>query len=75
MITLYTTHCPKCNVLQKKMANKKIDFLLCEDEKEIMEVCTKTGMNFLPILQIGDDFLDFPNAIEWLKNGDDKNEY
>ena len=25
MVTLYTTHCPKCNVLEKKLDKKKIE--------------------------------------------------
>jgi len=30
-IIFYTTHCPKCNVLKKKMEDLKIPYILNED--------------------------------------------
>jgi hypothetical protein len=30
-IVLYTTHCPKCRVLEKKLSDKGVKFETCED--------------------------------------------
>ena len=30
-IILYSTNCPKCNVLEKKLQSKNIDFEICND--------------------------------------------
>lgn len=38
MITLFTTHCPQCNVLEKKLREKNIDFKLVDNEEEVEKV-------------------------------------
>lgn len=30
-ITLYTTHCPKCKVLEEKLKNSDLEYSICED--------------------------------------------
>ena len=30
-IVLYTTHCPKCKVLEQKLKDKKVEYCICED--------------------------------------------
>ena len=69
-ITLYTTHCPKCNVLEAKLKEKNISYSICED----VEVMRKKGFLSAPVLGIEDDhsrYLDFMGAIQWLKDYDD----
>jgi glutaredoxin len=61
-ITLYSTHCPKCTVLEKKLTNKGIDFEVCDDEK-IME---SYGFTTLPMLQVDTNLMDFSTAIKWV---------
>ena len=62
MIKLFTTHCPKCNVLEKKLKAKNIPFEI----EENMEEMIKKGFQEAPILQVGDDYLDFVNANAWV---------
>ena len=62
MIKLYSTGCPKCRVLEKKLAEKGIEYDLISD-KDIMK---EKGLNFLPVLEIDDRLLEFKDAVNWV---------
>lgn len=61
-VVLYTTHCPKCSVLQKKLQAKKITFDIVDDVNEIQ----KKGFTSMPVLQVGDNKFDFYNAVKFV---------
>lgn len=61
-IILYSTHCPKCTVLEKKLAKKGIDFEVCDDEKTMESY----GFTNLPVLQVDTSLMDFTTAIKWV---------
>lgn len=63
MITLYTTHCPKCNVIAKKLEQKNIPFEYNEDMEEIIAL----GYRTVPILKVDDQYLNFTEANNWIK--------
>lgn len=63
MITLYTTHCPQCQVLQTKLDEKGIDYNIIEDVK----LMKKMGFLSAPMLQLDNQTLTFGEAIKWLK--------
>ena len=62
MITLYSTHCPKCNVLERKLKEKHIVY---EEVNDIDIMLTK-GMSEAPVLEIDGHFLNFKQAIAWI---------
>lgn len=62
MVTLYTIHCPKCNVLQKKMEQKGIEYTAVENIEEIQ----KLGFTQLPILNVDGVNYDFSKAVSWI---------
>lgn len=64
MITLYSTGCPKCQVLEKKLNNEGIEFSISNDIAVLLE----KGFMTAPILEIDGEYFEFKNAIEWLKN-------
>ena len=64
MITLYSTGCSKCQVLEKKMLNDGIEFSISDNIDELIE----KGFMSAPILKVDDKFLEFKDAIDWLKN-------
>lgn len=64
MITLYSTGCPKCQVLEKKLIKDGIEFSISDDIDELI----KKGFMSAPILKVDDKFLEFKDAINWLKN-------
>lgn len=41
---LYTTHCPKCQILQKKLDGKKLNYEVVEDVEEIRKKGTSVPM-------------------------------
>lgn len=62
MITLYTTHCPKCIVLEKKLEQKAIEFEICEDQDLMVE----KGFMSAPMLEVDGEVLDFTKAVAWV---------
>lgn len=69
-ITLYSTGCPKCNVLEKKLKAAGFKYLKVEDMEECIGVSAALGIDSFPILSIADDKndynYDFAKAIRWV---------
>ena len=59
---LYSTHCPKCIVLEKKLNSKNINYEMITDENLMIE----KGFMSAPILEVDDKTLDFKAAIDWV---------
>ena len=63
MIKFYTTHCPRCSVIEKKLKEKNIQYEEITDVEEML----KLGISSVPVLGIDDKLLDFGTAITWLR--------
>ena len=55
-VTLYTTHCPKCNVLTTKLKSKGVDY----------EEITDKGFMSAPMLEVDGKIMTFVEAIKWV---------
>lgn len=66
MNILYSTGCPKCRVLEKKLKEAGIDYKL----ETNINILIDKGFKQAPILKVGDDFLDFGQAIQYARKGD-----
>lgn len=64
MITLYSTHCPRCNILEKKMNEKGINYEV-ETDTDLMQ---KMGFTSVPMLKVDEEIMDFPTANQWINN-------
>ena len=71
-IIFYTTNCPRCQVLKKKMDSLGIDYELNNDIEEML----LQGIQTVPMLRIEEELLDssslttlldFSQAVKWLK--------
>lgn len=62
-IVLYSTGCPKCNVLKKKLAEKNIEY----DEFTSVEKMISMGITEVPVLGIEGKMLNFKEAVDWIK--------
>ena len=62
MIILYTTHCPKCNILKTKLDEKNISYQIVDD----IEILKTLGFNFFPILKINNEYYEFKAAVDWV---------
>ena len=64
MITLYSTHCPKCSVIETKLKQKGIQFKINED----IEAMKAKGLKTAPALELEDGrILDFSQALAWVR--------
>lgn len=61
-IILYSTDCPKCHVLEKKLESKGIKFNI---EKDI-NVMEEKGFMSAPMLEIDGEIKDFNDAVVWV---------
>ena len=63
-IILYTTHCPKCEVLTQKLKNKNINFEIIDD----IELIKEKNITMVPVLSVNDQLMNFKEAVDWINN-------
>ena len=64
MITLYSTGCPRCTVLEKKLEQKNIEYSKITD----VDAMVAMGIRSVPMLQIDDTApMDYMTAVNWVK--------
>lgn len=61
-IILYTTHCPRCTMLMKKLNEKGIEY---EEETDIDKMLN-LGMIDVPVLEVDGQRFDYRDAIKWV---------
>lgn len=62
MVVIYTTGCPKCGVLKKKLDAKGIKY---EENNSVMEMLS-LGITQVPVLKVEDKLLEFSEANNWI---------
>jgi len=63
-IVLYSTGCPKCEVLKKKLAEKGVQYTVNESVDEMLSL----GIEQVPVLKINEELLQFPAAVKWIND-------
>ena len=63
-ITFYSTHCPKCVVLEKKLKEKNIPFETITD----VDVMTSKGLSSAQALEIEGKLYNFKDSINWVNS-------
>ena len=63
-VNFYTIHCPKCDILQKKLNNKNIEYTLITD----VGVMQQKGFDTMPMLEIDGKSMEFSDAVKWINN-------
>lgn len=63
-IILYTTGCPKCTVLKKKLEEKGIEYQVCDSVEEM----SKMGFTHVPMLSVDGEVMNFSAANVWVNN-------
>lgn len=65
MIKIYTNNCPKCQILEKKLEEQKIEY----EKITNIELMLSLGINDVPVLELENkEKLSFSEAVKWLKN-------
>ena len=62
MIVLYTTHCPKCKVLESKLKEKGVEY---KEETNVNKIVEK-GLKTVPVLEVDDKLLTFYDAVKYV---------
>ncbi len=71
MIKMYSTGCPKCNVLKKKLDTHGIKYEIITDINAIQKIGEEHNINTVPILEANGKIMDFKSAVKWLERSDE----
>ena len=55
MITLYSTGCPKCQILEKRLKKNNIDFIISDN----VDILIEKGFQSAPVMAVGKLFYDY----------------
>ena len=61
---LYSTHCPRCKVLEAKLKEKNIAFKEIDDPDQI----ASKGISSVPYLEADGALMNFKEAVDWIKS-------
>ena len=61
-IVLYSTGCPKCEVLKKKLTESGV---LYEENHSVDEMLA-LGITQVPVLEVDGTMMDFKSAVAWV---------
>lgn len=64
-IILYSTGCPKCNVLKKKLSNAGIEYT----EENNIKIMEELGIDAVPVLKVGNKMLSYIEAVNYINEG------
>ncbi len=59
---MYSTGCPKCNVLKSKLDEKGVQFVVNSSTDEMV----KLGITQVPMLKVDGELFGFKEAVEWV---------
>lgn len=63
MITLYSSGCYNCKRLIERLNNTGIKYTISQD----LTLIRQMGFDTVPILRVGDNYMTYKEAINWLK--------
>lgn len=61
-VVLFSTSCPRCHVLEKKLQKNNIEFTLVQDKALMIA----KGFLSAPMLEVDDVIMDFNEANKWI---------
>ena len=61
-VVLYSTHCPRCNVLEKKLQQKEVNY----DEVNDTSIMEQKGYLSVPVLEVDGKSMNFKEAVDWI---------
>ena len=65
MVELYSTGCPKCNVLKKKLESKGVEFTLIDNPEYVLLKANELNLLTVPFLIMEDGrVLNFEQAVK-----------
>lgn len=68
-VIFYSTHCPKCGIMEKKLKQKNIEYTEVNDIEEM----SKLGIQSAPCLSVDGELFEFAPGIRWINEQGVKN--
>lgn len=62
MPTLFSTGCPKCTILKKKLSQKDIEYTEVNDIQQMLDM----GLQSVPWLEVEGQMMNFDQANKWI---------
>ncbi len=62
MVVLYSTNCPKCQVLKQKLDSKSVQYTV----ETSVDTMLSLGITQVPVLSVDGRLLSFSQANEWI---------
>ena len=62
MSILFSTGCPKCTILKKKMSQKGIEYTEVNDAQQMLDM----GLKSVPWLEVDGQMMNFEQANKWI---------
>ena len=62
MAKLFSTGCPKCQILEKKMAKKGIEYTEVNDIQQMLDM----GLKSVPWIEVDGQMMNFDQANKWI---------
>ena len=69
MCKLYTTKCPKCIVLERKLKEKGVEFEVVDNLEEVTKMANSIGVSSVPFMVVDNKFMDYRESINWANGG------
>lgn len=64
MNILYSTGCPKCKVIMKKLEQANINYEVCSNSETMKE----KGIQSLPVLEVEGKMYNFKDAVDYINS-------
>ena len=67
-VTIYSTGCPKCRVIEKKLKQAGVNFFIvdCKEDPSAIDMLVEKGFRQMPVLQVKEEYLNFMQANKWI---------
>ena len=65
MPILYSTGCPRCKILKKKLSEMGVEYVENNNVDEMLAL----GFNDVPMLSVDGKLMNFSEAVKWLSSG------
>lgn len=63
-MVLYTTGCPRCEMLEKLLNDKGLKYEVCTDK----DVMAGKGFETVPMLEVDGKTMNYKDAVRWVQN-------
>ena len=61
-MVLYTTGCPRCEMLEKLLNDKGMKYEVCTDK----DVMARNGFETVPMLEVDGKTMNYKDAVRWV---------